>query len=487
MAMILVLGATGYVGSRLSRRLARSGHAVRCLARHRNKPRTVAEAGMELVVGDVLRSETLEPAFEGIDIVFYLIHSMAAGEREFERLDYLAAKNVAEAAHMAGVKRIVYLGALGKKDAQQSPHLRSRHQVADVLRSSSTPVTEFRAAVIAGPGGMSFEMIHHLVNRLPFMICPRWVNIKTQPIAIDDIIHFLAESVNKAETTGRVIDVGGPDILTYRDMMLVVARVLGLKRYLVQVPVLTPRLSSYWVKLVTPLPVATARSLIESVRSETICDNDLAARLFDFQPMSFEDAARRALAPATGQASMQFDPASEAANGAFIDRSHFRIDRRVVVAAASARDMFAVVAAIGGRHGWYFANWLWRLRGAVDRLLGGIGFRRGRRHPAEAAAGDPIDFWRVVDYVHGRRLLLRAEIRVWGKAWLDFVVEPTSETTSRLVQTAWYYPRGLFGLFYWYLVYPIHIVVFKGMANAIARRAEETCRDRHDEKKDGAR
>lgn len=473
MASVLILGATGYVGSHLARWLIAHGHGVRCLVRDRTRAEATALEKAEIVEGDALKPETLGAALADIDIVYYLIHSMAAGEDAFEELDRRAAQNVAQAAKSAGVDRIIYLGGLGRREDGQSPHLRSRHQVADILRTSDIPVTEFRAAVVAGPGGISFEMVHHLVNRLPFMICPRWVDIKTQPIALDDVLRYLGESLDKPETAEQVIDIGGPDVLTYREMMLIVARVLGLRRFLVRVPVLTPRLSSYWLKLVTPLPVATARALIESVRSETVCENDLARQYFNFSTESFESAARRALAPVRAENPVAFDPA-ENAEHSVIDPSHLKIDRRTADAAVGSDSLFRVAAAIGGTTGWYYADWLWSLRGIIDRLLGGIGLRKGRRDPVELAAGDPIDFWRVERYVPGKRLLLRAEMNVWGKAWLEFAVEPTSNSSSRLTQTARYYPRGLFGLIYWYAVLPIHTIVFRGMVTAIARRAETT-------------
>lgn len=472
MASVLILGATGYVGRHLTRRLVERGHSVRCLVRDKAKARMSGFEGVEIVQGDALRSETLGTAFDHIDAVYYLIHSMAAGERVFEELDRRAARNIADAARDAEVGRIIYLGGLGRRIDDQSPHLRSRHQVGDILRTSKVPVTEFRAAVVAGVGGISFEMVHHLVNRLPFMICPRWLDIKTQPIALEDVLRYLGESLEKPETAGQVIDIGGPDVLTYGDMILIVARVLGLRRYLLRVPVLTPRLSSYWLKLVTPLPVATARALIESVRSETVCENTLAREYFDFSTESFESAAHRALAGVRAENPQPIDPSDRTGDSA-IDPSHFKIDRRTVDVAASWVTLSEVVAAIGGQTGWYFADWLWRLRGAVDRMLGGIGLRKGRPHPAEIQVGDPIDFWRVERYDPGRRLLLRAEMKVWGKAWLEFRIEPRSDNSSRLTQTARYYPRGLFGLLYWYAVLPIHVIVFKGMAAAIAGRAEK--------------
>ncbi len=476
MSNVLVLGATGYVGGRLVPRLVRAGHTVRALVRDRRKAEGRPWAdGVAVVEGDALRPETLTAGFEKAEIVYYLMHSMAAGAGDFEALDRTAADNVAAAATQAGVKRIIYLGGLGRRGSDQSPHLRSRHEVGDRLRRGSVPVTEFRAAVIVGSGSLSFELIHHLVNRLPLMICPRWVYMRTQPIAIADVLAYLVSAIDTPDSTGRTIDLGGPEILTYRDMMLTVARVLGLRRHLIQVPVLTPRLSSYWVNLVTPIQTQIARALIESLRHETICENDLATRLFDIRPLTFEEAVVRALARVREQqVETTWTGAAGTPETSDLDPSHLKTDRRTVEAAVPAESLFACVQQIGGRTGWYYGSWLWRIRGFLDQQLGGVGLRRGRRHPTEIQVGDALDFWRVEEYIAGRRLLLRAEMKVWGRAWLDFEVQPLGSDRARLTQTARYYPRGLTGLAYWYLVYPIHAIVFRGMVRAIGRAAERT-------------
>jgi len=473
MKKILVLGATGYVGGRLVPRLLKRGYSVRCLVRDGRKVAGRDWASqVEVFEGDVLKPETLISAFQDIEVVYYLVHSMVSGEKNFEDLDRKAALNVAAAAQQAGVERIVYLGGLGKREIEQSPHLRSRHEVGEVLRTGTTPVTEFRAAVIVGSGSVSFEMVHHLVNRLPAMICPRWVLTRTQPIAIADVLRYLIDTIEKPETLGKIFDIGGPEVLTYRDMMLTVARVLGLKRLLIRVPVLTPRLSSYWVNLVTPVPAQVARALIEGVRFETIVENDAALNIFDFQPMNFEEAVRRALARvAAHDIETAWTDAFSIYETPTVDPSHLRVDRREVETAVPAEELFRVVALIGGDNGWYFADWLWKLRGFIDQQLGGVGLRRGRRHPEKIAIGDALDFWRVEEYLEGEKLLLRAEMKVWGRAWLEFKVEKIDENNSRLRQTARYYPRGLFGLVYWYAVYPVHALVFRGMSRAIARRA----------------
>ncbi len=473
MAFVLVLGATGYVGGRLVPRLLDCGHRVRCLARD---PRKLSgrpwASRVDIIPGDLLRPETLGPAMKDIDCICYLVHSMASGEKIFENLDRTAASNVAVAAAQSHVKRIVYLGGLGKRDAEQSPHLRSRHEVADVLRSTGVPITELRAAVIVGSGSLSFEMIHHLTNRLPIMICPRWVFTRTQPIAIGDVLRYLVDSIDNDRATGKVFDIGGPDILTYRDMMLTIARVLGLKRWLIAVPVLTPRLSSYWVNLVTPITAHLARPLIEGLRHETVCENEIASDVFNFEPVTFEKAVQQALAGASAaSAESTWTDASPPNEQTAVDPSHMIIDRRETEVAAGADRVFAVISSLGGDNGWPFADWLWALRGFIDKQMGGIGLRRGRRHPLEIAVGDPLDFWRVEDYIPQRKLLLHAEMNLWGQGWLEFEVIPIDSGTCRLVQTARYYPRGLKGLAYWYGIYPLHAVVFRGTVKAIGRLA----------------
>lgn len=474
MARILVLGATGYIGRRLVQRLVRRGHDVRTLVRTLGKAAITGCEQCETIQGDVLKKESLRRAFEGIELAYYLVHSMAAGEGEFERRDRLAAHNVAEVASACGVKRIIYLGGLGRKDIPQSAHLKSRHEVGAILRSGNVPVTEFRAAVIIGSGSVSFEMMHHLVNRLPVMICPRWVMVKTQPIGITDVLSYLVDAVDKPRSAGLTIDIGGPEILTYRDMMLTVAKVLGLKRFLIQVPVLTPRLSSYWVNLVTPIPTALAGSLIESLRSETVCENDEARKHFDHTPIDFETAVRRALKRVTSSSVESTWTQAESGDlGQVIDASHILVDTRTLECEAAPEKLFRAVSSIGGARGWYYADWLWKIRGFIDKQIGGVGLRRGRRHPSEILPGEALDFWRVEEVVPGSRLLLRAEMIVWGRAWLEFTVERLDGDRSRLIQKARYYPKGVSGLLYWYGVYPIHALVFRGMARNIVRSASE--------------
>lgn len=469
---VLIIGATGYVGGQLVSRLLQCGHQVTCVVRNRKKLMDQPWAAkVEVREGNVLNPDSLKGLMGNQDTLYYLVHSMAIAHGDFAELDRRAAANTGQAAAAAGVGRIIYLGGLGKRTEQQSLHLRSRHEVGEVLRSSGVPVTEFRAGVIIGAGSFSFEMIHHLANRLPFMICPRWVITRTQPICIDDVISYLTASLETPETIGRIIDIGGPQILTYRDMMLAVSRALGLRRWLIKVPVLTPRLSSYWVGLVTPVPVKPARALIEGLRHETICENDDALRMFDLELMPFEHAVQKALGAVLKRAQSNTDQVGRSIMDR-IEPSHLLIDRRRREVNASAGEVFRVVSSVGGNNGWYYANWLWKLRGLMDELVGGVGLRRGRRDASDISVGESLDFWQVEELDPGRRILLRAEMKVPGIAWLEFEVRQMDEQRCTLTQTARFYPRGLPGIIYWCGVYPLHALVFRGLIRSIAKKAE---------------
>lgn len=474
MKKVLVIGATGYVGGRLVPRLRAEGYAVRCMARDPRKLEGRGWGEVEVVRGDVLDPESLAGAVRGCSVLYYLVHSMGAGEGSFEERDRKGAENTARAAAGAGVERIVYLGGLGRRTADLSPHLRSRNEVGSVLAAGPVPVTEFRAAMVIGSGSASFEMMHALVNRLPVMTAPKWVSTRSQPVAVADVLRYLVECPSVPASAGTVIDIGGPDILTYREMMLRFARLLGLRRWIIVVPVLTPRLSSLWINFVTPIPASLARPLVEGLKSEMVCENDLASRLFPWETTGFDDAVARALARVREMRvetrwSDAAVPAEEEPLGA--EHSQLLSDvRRLEVplpAAAVARSF----CSIGGTNGWYYGDVLWEVRGFIDRLIGGVGLRRGRRHPTELVAGEALDFWRVEKVVPGELLLLRAEMKVPGRAWLEFRAESTGPSTCTLTQTARFYPRGVWGLLYWYSVYPVHLLVFGGMARAVVRRA----------------
>lgn len=481
---VLVTGATGYVGGRLIPLLLRKGHRVRCMVREprsligRFEANELFEGQLEVVRGDVLQAETLSSALDDIDAAYYLIHAMGGGEKGFEDRDRVGAANFAGAAGTAGVKRIIYLGGLGHRDDSVSSHLHSRHEVGDILRQGKPAVTELRAAVIVGSGSASFEMLRHLTEKLPIMVTPKWVNNRTQPIFIVDALAYLVAALDKQEAAGRVLDIGGPDILTYRQMMESYAAARGLKRWIITVPVLTPRLSAYWVNLVTPIPASIAAPLIEGLRSETIIENDEAQTLLPVRLTPFREAVERAIRDTNeyriptrwsgsvrGAIPLTLDEAI-AHGGKLLN------DRQVVVTMASSEMLCRAFSRIGGRVGWYYADFLWEIRGAMDRVIGGVGVRRGRRHPEQVSIGDAIDFWRVEDYT-ATRLLLRAEMKVPGRAWLEFKIRECGDGKRELLQTAYYFPDGLLGQIYWAVLVPFHAFVFAGMAGNLVRWAEK--------------
>jgi uncharacterized protein YbjT (DUF2867 family)/uncharacterized protein YndB with AHSA1/START domain len=477
---VLVTGATGYIGGRLVPRLLEAGFRVHCLARDPARLQGRPWLGQaEVAAGDCLRADTLPSALQGVEVAFYLVHSMAGG-RDFEQRDVLAARNFAAAAKAAGVQRIIYLGGLGDPDTALSEHLRSRQETGAVLRETGVPVTEFRAPVIVGSGSLSFEIIRYLTERLPVMICPRWLYTRVQPIAIRNVLDYLVAALDTPASAGRIIEIGGVDVLTYGDLLRGYAKARRLKRWLVPVPVLTPRLSSYWVHLVTPVPAAIARPLIQGLRNDVVLRDDTARRLFpQIQPLDYATALRLALANLeTGHVETAWSDALASSQGdlapvALATHEGIILERRQLTVAAPAPAVFAAFTRLGGTTGWLCLDWAWRLRGLLDRLLGGVGLRRGRRDPLEVRVGDAVDFWRVEAVEPNRLLRLRAEMKVPGRAWLEFRAEPIDGGKSRLSQTAFFAPRGLTGLLYWYVLYPLHAVIFSGLAKKLALLAQE--------------
>lgn len=483
---VLVTGATGYVGGRLVPRLLEEGHPVRCLVRDpaRLQGRPWFDQ-VDLTCGDLLRPETLKEAFEGVDTAFFLVHTMQGGEGFHER-DLDCARNFAQAARAAGVRRIVYLGALGRSDdGALSKHLRSRQAVADELRAHGPDVLEFRAGVIVGSGSLSFELIRDLTERLPVMICPRWVYTLAQPIAIRDVLSYLVGSID-AEGGSHVVEIGGAQRLSYGDMMMGYAKARGLRRYMIPVPVLTPRLSSYWVHFVTPVPSSIARPLIEGLRNEVVADTREARRLFPhIDPITYDEAVDRALRRIHDHTlnTTWYDSLSSSMRARPVElhvTEGMIVERRVRRLEVSPADAFRAFSGLGGERGWLYLDWTWRVRGIIDRLLGGVGMRRGRRHPDEVRVGDVVDFWRVEAVEPDRLMRLRAEMKVPGRAWLQFEAVPTDEGCE-LRQTAFFAPRGLFGLMYWYLLYPVHGFIFGGLVDGVARLAREARAARREE------
>ncbi len=470
---ILLTGATGYVGGRLLGELEGAGHAVRCLARRPEHLRDRVGLHTDVVRGDVLDADSLAPAMRGIESAYYLVHALGAGQG-FEAEEQRGAEHFATAAAEAGVKRIVYLGGLGD-DPQSSPHLASRHMVGQILRDSPVPTIEFRASVIIGSGSLSFEMVRALARKLPVMIVPKWGRTLTQPIAIEDVTAYLRATLELDVHESRVYDIGGPDRVSYIDLLKEYARQRGLRRLMIPVPVITPRLSSLWLGLVTPVYARVGRKLIDSTRTPMLVRDDRALREFPVRPRGVSEAIERALSNEDQQFARTRWNDALSASGAPAHFGGERFGSRLVDSRAVHLDVppsvaFTPIRRIGGRSGWYFGDWLWQIRGMIDVLVGGVGLRRGRRDDEHVQPGETLDFWRVEAVEPDRLLRLRAEMKVPGRAWLQFEVEPDGEG-SCIRQTALFDPVGLMGLAYWYGIWPLHQAVFKGMLRRIASRA----------------
>jgi len=472
---VLVTGATGYIGGRLVPALVAAGHEVRVFARDAGRLEG-RFPGVEIAKGDIFDGASVAAALAGCELAYYLVHSMAEGG-DFAASDREAAETFGTAARETGLKRIVYLGGLGQDGENLSHHLKSRHEVGDLLRASGVPVTEFRAAVIVGSGSVSFEMIRYLTERLPIMIAPSWVRTRIQPIAIRDVIAYLSAAVEHPETADRIIEIGGADVLTYRQLMERFAAIRGLNRRIIEVPFFTPTLSSHWVHFVTPIPSSIARALIKGLENEVIVRDGSARELFPaIEPMGYDEAVQRALdrSASTGPQTTWFDAYTVRALPAEFTGSSegMFIDRRERTTTASQRAVFGVVTSLGGERGWLYLDALWSLRGVLDRLVGGYGTRRGRRDPHDLRVGDAVDFWRVEAYRPFELLRLRAEMRLPGRAWLQFEITKRDDGSTCLQQTAFYESHGLFGALYWFGVLPFHAVLFGGLARRICEIAE---------------
>lgn len=469
-SLVLLTGATGYVGGRLLKALEDAGQHVRCLARRPEFLLTRVGPTTEVVGGDVLERSTLAPAMQDVRVAYYLVHSMGS-KGAFEEVDRQAARSFGETARQAGVRRIIYLGGLAESHAELSPHLRSRHEVGEILRASGVQVIEFRASIIIGSGSLSFEMIRALVERLPVMITPRWVRIPAQPIAITDVVQYLLAALTLARDGHQIFEIGGRDQVSYADIMREYARQRGLRRLMLPVPVLSPRLSSLWLGLVTPLYARVGRTLIDSIRYPSVVRDASALRVFDIRPKGVAEAIAHALRNEDQEfAQTRWSDALSVA-GARREWGGVRfgsriLDSRMAHVNVPPEVAFEPIRRIGGTTGWYYGHRLWQLRGFLDVLAGGVGLRRGRRDAERIAVGETIDWWRVEAFEPGHRLRLVAEMKLPGRAWLEFEVDGDA-AGSTIRQTAIFDPIGLLGLVYWYALFPMHQLVFAGMLRGI--------------------
>ena len=484
---IFLTGATGYIGGRLLPRLLDAGYRVRCLVREASRLEAELAARCEVVTAPLDDHQGLVQAMAGCSQAYYLIHAMRDRGANFVARDREQAAAFATACLAAGVERIIYLGGLGDQQQSLSPHLRSRQEVGQTLAASGVPTVEFRAAVIVGSGSASFEMLRHLAERLPVMITPHWVRTRCQPIAIRDMLGFLLRVLDQPERQG-VFEVGGADVLSYAEMMLIYARVRALRRFLIPVPVLTPALSSWWVHLVTPIPRAIARPLIDGLRCEVVApDARRSAEIFGLQPLSYEQAVRLALRRlAAGDPETvwhrSFSSLSDRTPGdrLFVNHEGLLVEKHERLLTVDPAKAFRACCRVGGSYGWPGSTPLWRLRACCDRLIGGVGFRRGRPGREELRPGDAVDFWRVASVDRrrdgGGSLLLHAEMRLPGEGWLRLAAEPVTaedgqSATCRINATAFFEPRGVIGLVYWLITMPLHRWVFPALTRGLARRA----------------
>ena len=478
--LILVTGATGYIGGRLVPRLLEAGHRVRCLARNPERLTGRRWPGVEVVKGDVSDPASLAVALHGVSQAYYLVHAMGEDAADFRGRDQRQALTFGEACAKAGVRRVVYLGGLGDPERHRSDHLASRQETGTALGASGVPVLEFRAAVIVGSGSASFEMIRHLTERLPIMITPRWLNTRCQPIGVRDVLAYLVEALEHPEVAG-IFEIGGGDVLDYRGMLLGYAEARGLHRFIITMKVPLPILSVLWVDLMTPIPMVLAAALVEGMNTEVVVQDPRALEAFRVRPMTYREALALALQRldedavettwASSLAGEREGPALGSHEGMLLVRHH-----RQVMAPPQA--VFQSFCGLGGENGWPAGNLLWQLRGGLDRILGGVGMRRGRRHPRELRVGDPVDFWRVEALEPDRLLRLRSEMKLNGHAWLQFTVRAEGGG-SWLEQTAFFEPLGLLGLLYWYSALPFHLFVFPGLIRALKRRAEAAMTPTH--------
>lgn len=469
---MLVFGATGYIGSHLVPRLLREGHTVRASGRNCKTLEARGWTGAELVEADALQPATLGQALHGVDTAYYLVHSMAAGSN-FGALDLEAADNFAAAAAVAGVRRIVYLGGLIPTEPK-SEHLISRRDTGVRLRQGSVPVTEIRAGIIVGPGSAAYEIIRDLVNHLPLMVTPRWVESKSAPIALENLIEYLLHIPHIEEAAGQVLDAAGPDYISYKEVMLEYGRAVGKKPRIFSVPLLTPTMSSYWLGLVTAVPASIARALIGGLKHDLPADNAPLQRLVPQRLLSFRESLEAALeAERRHQVAARWTEGLMMFRGFSIDNAYYAKRASGSAGAVASREsVWHVVSTLGGDNGYFYMGWLWWVRGFMDWLIGGPGLTKGRRHPTELRLGDRIDYWTVLGIEHQVRLTLNFGMRSPGSGVLEFDIDALPDGRMRVAVTAYWHPQGVWGLMYWYALVPAHLFLFKGMTAAIARRAE---------------
>ena len=468
---VLLTGSTGYIGRRLKEKLLEEKDInLRLFARNKKTFSSKTINSIEIVEGNTFDKDSLRKALKDIDIAYYLIHSL--NSKNYKDLDKVSAQNFLDIANECGVKRIIYLGGLGVKNADTSKHLLSRIETGEILSSNKNVQNIWlRAGVIIGSGSTSFEIIRNLTEKLPIMTTPKWVETKAQPIAVKDVINYLVESLYLKENENLVIDIGAEQ-LKYKEMMLLTAQALGLKRILIPLPFLSITLSSYWLNLFTPVPFTIAKALIEGLKSEVVIQNDNAKKYFpNIKPLSFLVAVKKAVEMIErNQVISRWSDNS----GKIWDRNHSKeiadaifFDRKEKdISNLSKKNIYKTFTSIGGENGWFDYDFLWEIRGFIDKMIGGVGLKRGRRDPNKLRIGDSLDFWKVVDVKENERLLLSAQMKVPGNAWLEFKIED-----NKLIQSAYFYPRGVFGRLYWYILIPIHYLVFNNMINSIIKKA----------------
>jgi uncharacterized protein YbjT (DUF2867 family) len=475
--LILVTGPTGYVGGRLVPRLLEAGYRVRCFARDEKRLNGFRwRSQVEVIQGDARDPAALAKAMKDVSVAYYLIHGWQGGRSSMQH-DLEIARNVSHAAQQAGIERMIYFGELVDPATYPSPYLRARHETGRVLREGTVPVTEFRAGMVVGSGSALFEMIRYLTEREPLLICPAWFFSQAQPISIRDTLAYLQAALDVPESIGSVIEIGGPTRLRYADMLLAYAKERNLKRVLIRTPFYIPFLSAYWIHMVTPIHWRVILPLIEGLRAHLVVHDQLARKLFpQIIPMEFQQALHLALARIQrDQVETSWSDALVIAKGdvqpyTFLLEEGMYIEQRQMIVEVSPETVFRSYMGIGGERGWLYMDWAWGIRGWIDKVIGGVGIRRGRRDPDEVRSGESLDFWRVEDVQKDRRLLLQAEMKVPGKAWLEFKSEPHAEKTL-LTVTAYFASYGFFGFLYWYAMWPFHSFLFNGLIRRLASRA----------------